>query len=106
MLVIKIELHSAITGAVSEIGRMNIANEGTGTAQRGDYKVQVIRRSAPTDKGFWDYNASNVTRTGEVKNYPRLSYNVWRLITRALLSAFPEEQRSGNPKPTSAGAGS
>lgn len=24
--------------------------------------------------------------------YPRLSYNVWRLVARALLSAFPEER--------------
>ena len=32
------------------------------------------------------------TRRGAVTGYPRLAYNVWRLIARACLSAFPEER--------------
>lgn len=84
MLVVKIELHSAITGRVSELGRMQISNTGKGSYDRGDYAVEVLRRSGVT--------GGAVTRTGEVKNYPRLSYNVWRLVSRALRSAFPEEK--------------
>lgn len=38
MLVVRVELHSAVTGNVTEIGRMVIANVG-GTQQVGDYRV-------------------------------------------------------------------
>ena len=33
-----------------------------------------------------------VQREGEVRDYPRQSYSVWRLVQRALRSAFPEEK--------------
>lgn len=83
MIVVRVELHSAITGRVSEIGRMHIANDGESSdAKRGSYDVAVLRRGG-----------GGVTRRGRVENYPRLSYNVWRLICRALKSAFPEEGR-------------
>lgn len=87
MLVIKIELHSAVTGAVTELGRTYIANVG-GTHERGEYDVKVCR------KNKLDYIAAskNPLRKGHVYDYPRNSYNVWRLVARALLSAFPEEK--------------
>lgn len=80
MLVVKIELHSANTGQTSEIGRMRIYNDGTGTKERGNYVVEVFRKST-----------KNVLRKSTVKDYPRLDYNVWRLVSRALRAAFPEE---------------
>lgn len=95
MIVVRIELHAASTGRVKEIGVMRLANIG-GDAERGDYEVRVQRREerelpgVPCDFESWD---EPVTRTGAVKAFPRLSYNVWRLVARALLSAFPEEQK-------------
>lgn len=80
----KLELHSAITGQVSEIGRTLIYNDGTGTDSTGHYGVAVCRR------GSKDWHKP--LRTGSVRDYPRLSYNVWRLVIRSLLSAFPEER--------------
>lgn len=74
MLVVKVELHSAITGQVSEIGRMVIYNDGTGTKDRGNYVTNLLRKGT-TDK---------VQRRGFVTNYPRLSYSVWELVKRAL----------------------
>ena len=99
MLVIKIELHSANTGQVTELGRMLIANEG-GDAKLGDYSVHVLRRgSIKVAPRLSEYlgplgavKFKGTQRWGEVKNYPRLSYNVWRLVSRALRSAFPEEK--------------
>lgn len=88
MIVVKIELHSAITGKVEEIGRTVIWNEGTGTAKRGNYGAKVIRRGVMNSHP----KASDVVRTGAVDDYPRLSYNIWRLVIRALLSCFPEEK--------------
>lgn len=88
MIVIKIELHSAITKQITVLGQMIITNSG-GTNKRGDYDVRV---GAKKDAGDLGRIFHNPLRNGSVKNYPRLSYNVWRLVLRALLSAFPEER--------------
>ena len=91
MIVIKLELHSAITGKVTEIGRTIIANTGScDDITRSDYTVYVSRRG----KEFSNKRTlRSPLRKGSVEDYPRLTYNVWRLVTRGLLSAFPEEQR-------------
>lgn len=89
MIVVKIELHSAITGKVSTIGKMVIDNIG-GTKQRGNYRVRVGNKN---DADNLRAVMQRPQRTGEVTDYPRLSYNVWRLIARSLLSAFPEERK-------------
>lgn len=92
MIVVKIEMWpKGVEGKKREIGRTYIYNAG-GTDQRGDYEVRVCRkgdhdpgvRRIQTGEGF--------TRTGRVENYPRQSYNVWRLVVRALRAAFPEER--------------
>jgi len=101
MIVVKIELWRASKGAraeaeAEEVGRLYIANTG-GTAKRGDYQVAVCRRGS-TDPPADLYpegsrsGAPEATRSGFVLNYPRLSYNVWRLVLRALRSCFPEER--------------
>jgi len=82
MIVAKLELHSAITGKVTEIGRMIIANDGSGTPTRGDYDVFLGR------KGH-DLNAAvvrNPQRKGKVLGHARQAYSVWRLVARALES--------------------
>jgi len=85
MIVVKVELHSARTGQVTELGRMVVSNNGgSQNAARSDYTARVCR------KGSTDF--MKPLRTGEVKDWPRKSYNVWRLVTRALKSAFPEER--------------
>lgn len=82
MIIVKIELHSAITKQVTELGRMHICNENTsGCKERGNYVVRVLRKGT-TDK---------IQRIGRVDGYPRLAYNVWRLVARACKAAFPEE---------------
>lgn len=93
MIVVKIELWSAITGKATEIGRMHISNDGTGDQKRRNYKVEVLRRGATaTTPDGAPAEAAPTTRVGEVKAFPSLSYNVWRLVLRALSSAFPEER--------------
>lgn len=90
MIKVTIEMESAINGESWILGRMYIWNRGTHKDPKlGDYGVAVCK------KGEYEVPFGTVpqktTRTGEVTNYPRLSYNVWRLIARALKSAFPEE---------------
>jgi hypothetical protein len=99
MIKVTIELISAITHRTSTLGTMYIANDGNGTAERGDYKVAVCRKGSAEPPRELLANSVNkrAARTGEIKAYPRLAYNVWRLIARATLAAFPEER---NPAKT------
>lgn len=87
MIVVKVELHSAITGEVTELGRTIIANTG-GTHDRGDYTAKVGRKGCTDNRTLWE----KPLREGKVTDYPRLSYNVWRLVIRGLKAAFPEEK--------------
>lgn len=92
MIVVKIELWSAITHRISEIGRMYIANDGSGSAERGDYQAAVCKRGTDKVPHPLDPAGPKATRSGAIKDYPRLAYNVWRLIARACLATFPEER--------------
>lgn len=90
-----------------EIGRMYIANDGTTSVadpRFGDYRVAVCKRgttevprdvydlSDPDQAAYAkDRKAPKSTRAARVRGYPRLAYNVWRLIARAVTGAFPEE---------------
>lgn len=113
MIVVKLELWpGGREDQAEEIGRTYIANVG-GSQQRGDYAAAVCRRGtqdqprelfmmAAEDPHLSAHRAEHLrvaargrpkaARTGHVGDYPRLSYNVWRLIIRALRSAFPEEK--------------
>lgn len=93
MIKVKIVLESAITHKETLIGEMTIANNAGGTRDRGNYNVAVARKNSWAE-GFGRM-IRNPLRTGRVDNYPRLSYNVWRLVVRAILAAFPEEAKNG-----------
>ena len=90
MIVVRIDLISAVTGNTTRLGAATISNIG-GSRKLGDYTVKVARKPHAVANA-WDKIEAQPLRTGEVKDYPRLSYNIWRLIIRALLSAFPEEK--------------
>ncbi len=96
MISITIKLHSAVDLKTTVLGRMLIWNKGTQPSPKlGDYGVAVLKKGQEGTFDEDDYHTwrkpseDKTTRKGEVTNYPRLSYNVWRLITRALKSAFP-----------------
>jgi hypothetical protein len=74
MLVIKVELwpHGFEPGK-KELALMHIWNDGLGSHTLGNYGGRTFRKG--TDK---------VTRTGKVKDYPRLSLHVWNLVARML----------------------
>ncbi len=94
MICVKVELWPASRGgekAAVELGRMYIANVG-GTHTHGNYSVAVCRKgSTAIPEGF--AGCTKATRLARVGNYPRLAYNVWRLILRALVNAFPEDKK-------------
>lgn len=78
MLIVKVELHSAITGEVSRIAEMRIANTG-GTRNLGDYAVDVFR--GRDEKAL---TRRTVLKRGTVKGHPRLREHVWNLVAKAL----------------------
>lgn len=90
MIVVEVKLISAITGRETLLGSAIIANDGTSRdPKKGDYDVKVARKPDAGDlKKVW----AKPLRTGRVENYPRLAFNMWRLVIRALAAAFPEER--------------
>lgn len=94
MIVVKIELVSAVSEDRSrELGRMYIANDGTSTDEKiADYVVGVCRKNSTAVPQPVAPNGPKPTRMAVVNGYPRLAYNVWRLVARAVTTAFPEER--------------
>lgn len=80
MIVVKVELHSAITGQISELARMHICNIG-GTHTKGDYSCTTLRGRSKADL---DRRVSQ--RSGFVRKYPRLAIHVWHLVARSLVT--------------------
>lgn len=78
MIVVRVELHSAINGRVTELARAYIGNIG-GTKTRGDYAVRTLRgRSrAQLDKAI-------TQRSGKITDHARLNEHVWHLVSKAL----------------------
>ena len=82
MIVVKVELWSAVTGHTTELARMEIANDGDLSRMnitRGDYEARTLKgRSAE------QLNRRTTQRQGFVKNWPRLQLHVWNLVATAL----------------------
>lgn len=72
MIVVKIELHSACTRKVTELGRVEIINDGTGSELRGNYDVHRIGQH------------SRWLGVGRVENHPRKSRTIFNLLRKAL----------------------
>jgi len=80
MIVVRVELHSAVDGQVTEIARAHIFNVG-GTRTLGDYGVRSLRGR---DKATLDRH--QFQRRGKVESHPRLALHVWHLVAKALKS--------------------
>jgi hypothetical protein len=79
MIVVRVELHSAVNGRVTELARAYICNIG-GTAQLGDYDVRTLRGRSKADL---DENV--VQRRAQVIGHARLREHVWNLVAKALV---------------------
>lgn len=83
MIVVRVELWSAIDGSKTEIARMHIANDGHGTAKHGNYVGHSLRGR---DSETLDQSVKERTynRSGSVEDFPRMSLHVWNLVARML----------------------
>jgi hypothetical protein len=80
MLVVTINLHSAITGEVSELGRMIIANDGSGDSEVGNYDVRLARKGVTDNRKIYH----TPLREGRVLRHFRGKQPVWNLVKKAL----------------------
>ncbi len=79
MIVVRVELHSAITGRVTELARMIITNDGTGTGSIGHYMAATLRgRSREM------LNRLVPQRSVRIGDWPRQRLHVWNLVGTAL----------------------
>lgn len=87
MIVVKVELHSAITGRVSEIARAVIHNTG-GNREYGDYGAFTARGrdGDALKKSMLSIlnGQSKPVHQGEVKHHARLKEHVWNLVAKSL----------------------
>ena len=75
MIIVKVELHSAITGRTTQLGRMHICNDGTSESPNfGDYLATVLRKP----------DFSRTTRSAYVLRYARQRRVIWDLVSLAL----------------------
>lgn len=89
MIVVTVELWSARTKTRKVLGQTIITNQAVNRdGKRGDYYCRVARKGQSTVQAM-----RKPLRVGHVTNYPRESYNVWRLVLRALRATFPEETK-------------
>lgn len=81
MIVVRVELWSAIDGEKTELARMHICNEG-GTRTMGDYSVTTFR-------GRDEAALAKLSpmHSGRVYAHQRLSLHVWNLVRKALVAA-------------------
>ncbi|NLS27960.1 hypothetical protein S2M10_29620 [Sphingomonas sp. S2M10] len=85
MIVVKVELWSALTGRRTELARMVIDNVG-GTEQVGDYRCRTLRgRSEDAlDRALLRMDTTGTQREGKVIGHARLREHVWNLVSKAL----------------------
>ena len=79
MIIVTVELLSAVTGEQKTLAQMDICNTGEGTHRKGNY-------IAVTHRGRDAISLARRTpqRSCEVKDWPRLDKHVWNLVQTAL----------------------
>lgn len=92
MLVVKVELHSAINGLTSEIARFVVYNDSTGDRDRGNY-VSIDLNDHPNDMSVREATRRAIMcepgyakRRSSFKGYERAEPDVLHLISIALQS--------------------
>lgn len=86
VIVVRVELWSAISGKKTELARMVIDNIG-GTHDKGDYRARTLRgrSTEQLDRALCSIDHYR-QREGRVIGHARLREHVWNLAQKALTS--------------------
>ena len=79
MIVVRVELWSARTGEKTELARMEICNDATGTLERRNYLARTLRGRSTAQ-----LNARQQQRNCEIKGWAAPKLHVWNLVAVAL----------------------
>jgi hypothetical protein len=79
MIIVSVQLVSAIDGRVEELARMEICNMGTGTSQLGNYSAETLR-----GRSTEQLNRRTRQRIAYVNGHPRQREHIWNLVAKAL----------------------
>ena len=79
MIVVSVQLWSAITGEKTELARMEICNDGTSAGRLRDYDTRTLR-----GRSVADLNKRTTQREGRVVKHDAPGLHVWNLVAKAL----------------------
>lgn len=80
MIIVRVELLSAITGKTTELARMHIINDESGNDNSRNYKGISFRGR---DKSM--LNLGTVQKEASLKNWKSKQFHIWNLV-RAMLT--------------------
>ena len=79
MLLITVQLISARTGKLTTLHRGVISNDGTGTAESGNYTAWLGNKGSDT---------GGAGKSVRVDGFPRRRQSAWRLLYKVLKEAY------------------
>lgn len=80
MIIIKVELHSAVTNQITELARMKICNDGKSDNPNFGYYYAQSFRGRSTEQ----LNKETVAKTTRIEHWPRHRLHIWNLVCKAL----------------------
>lgn len=79
MIVVRVELWSAVTGRKTELARMEICNDGTSAGARRNYNARTLRgRSTEA------LNRRHTQRSTTMTDWPSEAVHVWNMVSALL----------------------
>jgi hypothetical protein len=82
MIIVRVELHSAVTGRVTELARMMIHNVGVNdTGTMGDYEGIIY-----TGRSKEQLDLGRQLRSAPLLKHARQQLHVWNLVSKMLVS--------------------
>jgi hypothetical protein len=78
MILVRIELHSAITGEATHLGTMVIANDGTGSNELRNYDATLITKDLKRG------------RSVKILNHPSPRVSIWYLVSKAIKALYKD----------------
>jgi len=85
MIVVRVELWSAVNGETTELARMVVDNVSGGGTKR-DYRCRTLRgrSKAALDGALLRMDTTGTQREGKVLRHRSLDLHIWHLIAKAL----------------------
>jgi hypothetical protein len=81
MIVVRVELWSAITGAKTELARMEISNDGTSAGRLRNYNARTLR-----GRSTKQLDRRQAQRSTRIEGHNAEGVHVWNLVSLTLVA--------------------